>query len=255
MPPRPSPNAGVGAALDPPPGTEPVGAALGQMRSIMDELRGAARDICGQYLYARDAARVAETKRDVLQQLDGRALAWDNLDPVAVEKMVECMVETSDKMGRVIEGVRLSLQRLKCIAEGCSRALYGSESMAGALLMTRRVEPLIEKLGVAHGVLAGLVDVVRRESREEILYELRYGEAERGLAVAKLMMLMELWTWLGEWLDQLVVLREAVVSVREDVADKRIQNGLDTVRPAIDEGWEEGSEGSDEMDLETEEDD
>ncbi|KFY94535.1 hypothetical protein V500_03181 [Pseudogymnoascus sp. VKM F-4518 (FW-2643)] len=247
MPPRLSPNAGVEAALDPPPGTELVGAALGQMRSIMDELRGAARDICGQYLSARDAARVAETKRDVLQQLDGSSLAWDNLDPVAVEKMVECMVETSDKMGRVIEGIRLSLGRLRCATEGSS-----SGSMRGAWWMTRRVEPLIEKLGVAHGVVAGLVDVVRRESREEILYELRYGEAARGLAVAKLVMLMELWTWLGEWLDQLVVLREAVVSVREDVADKRIQNGLDTVRQEVEAGREEGSE---EMDLETEEND
>ncbi|KFZ24142.1 hypothetical protein V502_01393 [Pseudogymnoascus sp. VKM F-4520 (FW-2644)] len=250
MPPRLPPNAGVEAALNAPPSTEPVGAALGQMRSIMDELRGAARDICGQYLSAREAARVAETKRDVLQQLDGRSLAWDNLDPVAVERMVECMVETSGKMGRVIEGVRLSLGRLRCATEGSS-----SESMRGAWWMTRRVEPLIEKLGVAHGVVAGLVDVVRRESREEILYELRYGEAARGLAVAKLVMLMELWTWLGEWLDQLVVLREAVVSVREDVADKRIQNGLDTVRQEMEEGSKEGSEGSEEMDLETEEDD
>lgn len=48
----------------------------------------------------------------------------------------------------------------------------------------------------------------------------------------KLKRMMRLWSLMGEWLDELVVLREAVVSVREDVANKRIEYGLDVLKPA-----------------------
>lgn len=88
-----------------------------------------------------------------------------------------------------------------------------------------------------------------KENGEGNLYQLHWSEGERRVAVGKLIMVMKLWTDMGEWLDELVVLREAVVSVREVVADKRLEMGLDTVKPATEEDSEE-SEGSAEMDLE-----
>ncbi|OAF57437.1 hypothetical protein VC83_04804 [Pseudogymnoascus destructans] len=51
--------------------------------------------------------------------------------------------------------------------------------------------------------------------------------------VAKLLKMMELWSWSSEWVIELTVLREAVVSVREEVADEKMTMtmALNTVNP------------------------
>ncbi|OBT60940.1 hypothetical protein VE03_09279 [Pseudogymnoascus sp. 23342-1-I1] len=95
------PKSTASTLLDPPPlNSSRLFIALGELRSIMDQISGAARDICGKYLLARDVARVAKTRRHVLQKLDGSSLDWGNLDPNALAKMVDCMVESKTREGR-----------------------------------------------------------------------------------------------------------------------------------------------------------
>ncbi|ELR10507.1 hypothetical protein VC83_04803 [Pseudogymnoascus destructans] len=131
--------------------------ALHQMCELMGELRGAAGaalDICGKYLTARDDLRAGQAKIDILQQLNGRALDYDKLDPRALERMMEGMVKTSQKLGNVIAGVQISLERLVDAAKGYKKA--GSEKMWNAWLIYQRLLPLADGLSEEYDVMGEL---------------------------------------------------------------------------------------------------
>lgn len=209
--------------------TDPISVALNTMRSVMEKLRRDARDMCGQYLAACEVKRILSTRRLILRQLNGQALKWDNLDPGALMQMVACLVETSDRFGDVGHGMGISLMMLRGATEGF--ADEQNEMMEEALEMTERLMPLVEKLKEAFEEVTDYVEDVGGWNVEGLMNEMKAGPEQRRATVAKLTRVMEVWTVLGEWLDQLLITREAVVSVRERVMGKRIAIWAGTVNP------------------------
>ncbi|OBT45333.1 hypothetical protein VE00_04008 [Pseudogymnoascus sp. WSF 3629] len=220
--------------------------SIHQMRESMDELRGAARDICGKYLTARDDLRAGEAKIEILRQLNGRALNFDKLDPGALKRMMESMVQTSRKLGSVIVGIQVSLERLEDASKGYKEVR--NEKMGNAWLMCQRLLLLADQLSEAHDVMGEFVEILGMEDQEGFLRDLKGGEKTRREVVGKLLKMMELWFWSTEWVIQLTMLREAVVSVREEVADEKttMTMALNTMNPTA---GEEGGDEVSEMDL------
>ncbi|KFY24411.1 hypothetical protein V493_05250 [Pseudogymnoascus sp. VKM F-4281 (FW-2241)] len=83
--------------------------SINKMNDVMGELRDAARELCQRYPVARDAFQVLDTRHEIMRQLNGRALVWDNLDALALQRMVACVIETVTKMGGTIQGIKWSL--------------------------------------------------------------------------------------------------------------------------------------------------
>lgn len=103
--------------------------------------------------------------------------------------------------------------------------------------MCQRLLPLVDGLLEAYDVMAGLVNVAGKEDQDGILRDLKGGPDERREVVTKLMNMLSLWNWSTQWVTQLTVLREAVVSVREEVSDKMIIMTMErnTVNPTAGE--------------------
>ncbi|OBT81358.1 hypothetical protein VE02_10165 [Pseudogymnoascus sp. 03VT05] len=210
---------------------------LRQMRELMRELQDVALDLCRKYLDERAELLPGEAKIDILLQLNGRALDYDNLDPAALRRMMEGMVETSQKLENVIVGVQVSLGRLEVAAKEYVR----SEKIGNAWLMCQRLLPLAGQLSGAHAVVVGLVKGAGNEDQEGILRGLK--EEKRSEVVTKLQNMLSLWNWSTEWLVPLTLLREVVVSVREEVAYEMMSMEPNTVDPMVKEV------GLEEMDL------
>ncbi|OBT73585.1 hypothetical protein VF21_07665 [Pseudogymnoascus sp. 05NY08] len=211
---------------------------LRRMRELMRELQDAALDLCRKYLDERAELLPGEAKIDILLQLNGRALDYDNLDPAALRRMMEGMIETSQKLENVIVGVQVSLGRLEVAAKEHVR----SEKIGNAWLMCQRLLPLAGQLSEAHAVVVGLVKGAGNGDQEGILRDLKEGEKRRKVKT-KLQNMLSLWNWSTEWLVPLTLLREVVVSVREEVADEKMTMGPNTVDLAV------KKEESEEMDL------
>ncbi|OBT93792.1 hypothetical protein VE01_08097 [Pseudogymnoascus verrucosus] len=131
------------------------------------------------------------------------------------------MAKKSQKLWSVIVCVQVSLQSLEVAAKGYKERLL----------------PLVDGLLEAYDVMAGLVNVAGKEDQDGILRDLKGGPDERREVVAKLMNMLSLWNWSTQWVTQLTVLREAVVSVREEVSDKMIIMTMErnTVNPTAGE--------------------
>ncbi|KFY39503.1 hypothetical protein V494_03936 [Pseudogymnoascus sp. VKM F-4513 (FW-928)] len=220
---------GVAQGIPNQPEFDPNHYAIWQMRDTMAQLHGAAQGMCGQYLTARDALRSLRTRDESLWMLNGKSLDWDNLDVEELTQMILCLVETSRKLGDAIEGVRLSMARLvRVCVEGFG--IYKSVQMWYAMTMCARVSPLMEQLAEAHEVLEPLVERIGMEPVEGIMIRWQSGE-ERERTQRTLSLVMQLWTWQSDFVDELVVFREAVVSIREVVTYERQLRRFGIVEP------------------------
>lgn len=153
--------------------------ALREMLSLVEQLRGAGRDLCGKYLKARESALLIQTKGDILRKLNGTSLDWDNIDPYSLTKMVDCLILTCRKMGELIEAVGWGLARLQSASQLFMKVK--SNTMANAWNLCNSVRPLLEKLDQEHDVVTAMVDVVTVESGQGILYQLHWGDEGGGM--------------------------------------------------------------------------
>ncbi|KFY01540.1 hypothetical protein V490_00861 [Pseudogymnoascus sp. VKM F-3557] len=162
-------------------------------------------------------------------KLSGRAWDWDNLDLGAVTRLLESLVDTSDRFADCGVGLGISLMKLRAATEG----------VQGMEVVCQRAEVF---MGLVEGLKDAYTEVIRFAEDvggwdvEHAMSMLQGSADDRRVAVKELMDVMDTWNTLGQWLDHLMVVREAVVSEREEMVDKKEGMELDAAKNPIKAG-------------------
>jgi hypothetical protein len=203
--------------------------ALKSMISIMTEIHKTAHPLILRHNSSQEANQFVNERRLILRQLNRRAWDWNNLDVGAVTRLLESLVDTSDRFADCGVGLGISLMKLRAATEG----------VQGMEVVCQRAEVL---MGLVEGLKDAYPEVMRFAEDvggwdvEHAMSMLKGRADERRMAAKELMDVMDTWNTLGQWLDHLVVVREAVVSEREEMVDKKEGMELDAAKNPIKAG-------------------
>ncbi|KFX92634.1 hypothetical protein O988_07179 [Pseudogymnoascus sp. VKM F-3808] len=203
--------------------------ALKSMISIMTKIHKTAHPLILRHNSSQEADQFVNERRLILRQLNGRAWDWDNLDVGAPRCVVGNGVNTSDRFADCGVGLGISLMKLRA----------ATEVVQGMELVCQRAEVLmglVEGLKDAYTVVMRFAEDVGGWDVEHAMSMLEGSADARRMAVKELMDVMDTWNTLGQWLDYLMVVREAVVSEREEMVDKKEGMELDAAKNPIKAG-------------------